>query len=174
LETGSRLAVDYFDGIEADHIQREPRDFPEDSPKSWSRSPSRTKLRGVVRSVENAALYFANQLTMLRCGALLYVRPFLVCHERGPSLGQGSFVGPFEEINELRPFLRPGLPHDQNIKVVTFHDAHRVISKPRVEGGLVVLEYLVDAQLMDHILSSGWGWIARLLGSCRGNPGSTE
>src|SRR6516162_6569129 len=91
----------------------------------------------------------ADEIAVLGSRRTLYARPFLIRHEGRPGRGLRGLVGPFEKVNKLGAFpLR--LPHCQNTKAVAPHDAGRVVAELRVKSGLVVLEDLVDAELMNH------------------------
>src|SRR5579871_7019249 len=99
---------------------------------------------------QHAVLDLADQHTMLGRGHAFDLAPFGIGHERRPLPGLGGFVRPFEQVDELGLVLEPSLPHRDDMEVITPHDPRRVVAKAGMEGGLVGIEDLVDAKLMDH------------------------
>ena len=70
-----------------------------------------------------------------------------------------------ENVDELGALAVLRFPHRDDVEVVLLHDAHRVVAEAVVEGLLVVVEDLVDAELMD-----GRGGEVARVGRAEGRP----
>ena len=92
---------------------------------------------------------------MLGLRGPLDIGPFLVGHKSSPGGGFGLLVPSFEQKDEFRAQRCAGFAHRSDSKSVPPHDAGRVLAKARVEDGLVDVEDLVAAQLVDHVGLAG-------------------
>src|SRR5205085_7380633 len=107
--------------------------------------------RGIIHRLQHAVLDLSHHHAMLGAGHALDLGPFGVGHEGRPRRRHGRLVRPFQQVDELGPVGEFRLPHRDNAKAVAAaHDPRRVVAEAGVEGGLVVLEDLVDAQLLNH------------------------
>jgi hypothetical protein len=87
--------------------------------------------------------------------------PFGIGHKGRPRGGLGRLVRPFQQIGKLGSVAEFGFPHRDDPEAVSgLHDTRSVIAKAGVERGLVVFEYFVDAQLLnhDHLQSASEIW----------------
>ena len=108
------------------------------------------RSREIVRQTENPALSVANQPPLLGGSLRLDLRPYPISHKMVPTLRYGSLVRPLAKINEFGPAIAAHFPHGDDMEAVISHDQRRMIAKPRMGDGHVVLEDLVEAKLVDH------------------------
>jgi hypothetical protein len=80
----------------------------------------------------------------------LDIVPFGVAHEGRPGGRFCRLVMPFQQVDELGFVAGTRFPHRGDLKAVFAHDARGMVAKARVKRGLVGLENLIDAKLMDH------------------------
>jgi len=83
-------------------------------------------------------------------GHALDLLPLVVRQEVAPGTLLRREIGPLEDVGEFGVTVVSGLPRSEHGEAVARHDPHRVIAEPGMEGALVPLEELVDAQLPDH------------------------
>src|SRR4029453_1610643 len=99
----------------------------------------------IVREIQGAVLDLSDYGPINSPCLFLDLNPFRISHELCPTICHGSFIGPFEQVDELGAFVFLGFPRSNYLEVISCHDAHGVISKAVMERLLGAIKYLVDS-----------------------------